>query len=240
MSSSQDPSDHTSRIDYQPSIPNIQVNSPTSPTRPAVGRTPPPPAITRARTPDPNPFSYPLLQRPPPRAGRDHATSIRLRRQPSAQALNEQAKASQAADESLVGRRRSTSEPQRPQYLSTGDVPPTNLARTTTAGSQLPNITEGRVAQHQTEENTSEPYLPGAFPDDASRPATRAGRLRAATTNTATRGLQRLASYRPGQPREQQPTEEGQPLDEQQEYEARIVDLLDVVGMWSRTLVGAK
>lgn len=181
-----------------------------------------------------------------PFPGRKRApTTIRLKRQPSANTLNSQFSAGNRTptaeqafnfdgnNDTEGNRRRSTSEPQRPTWLGTFDNGPGGLTRQHTAGSGLPDITEGRAENHTDQEphRLSTPG-PDADHEEPARPSTRVGRMRAATTNAAGRGMSRLGSFRPNAP-SRQPSQEtfgGPGHDESQgEYESEVVDLLDVV-----------
>lgn len=104
-----------------------------------------------------------------------------------------------------VGRRRSSSEPQR---LHLSPIPHTDLTRQRTGGSYMPSV----------KEETSEPH-PG-IPRAETHTANKTERMRRVSTSARSAlGLERVGSTL--RPTPSHPT---------QEYESGVVDLLDVIG----------
>jgi hypothetical protein len=139
----------------------------------------------------------------PSRPANPRQRSIRLKRLPSASAVRLTDHASgvsgHSGDETATtGRRRSTSEPQRPLSLAT-------------LGPEFPRATHMDTLSEETS-NAVHPVS-----NSAARSGTVGGRLRSASGAARSRLSRRSNSLAP-------------PEDPGHEYDARIVDLLDVVG----------
>ena len=136
-------------------------------------------------------------------------SSVRIRRLPSTplvpQINVEGADDGTSRQGEEVGRRRSSSAPQR-MHLST--APLNDLARQRTEGSHMPSV----------KEETSPPHV--SLPQPSNQRATTPGRMRKASTSARSAlGLERVGS--------RMRSSLSPPFDE---YEAGVVDLLDVVG----------
>jgi len=164
----------------------------------------PPAAAEQASTSQPNTIANPSNLTPSRPANPLRQRSIRLRRLPSASAVrltdHTSSISGHSGDEATsTGRRRSTSEPQRPLSLAT-------------PGTEFPRA----MHMDTLSEETSGAEHPVS--DSAARSATVGGRLRSASGAARSRLRRRsINSLAP-------PQESGH------EYDAQIVDLLDVVG----------
>ena len=157
--------------------------------------------------------------------GRQRSTSIRLRRQPSAHQLHQQYNAPGGPDglDENEGRRRSLSEPQRPQWHETSDQ---GLARENTITSQMPEISEDHAEHHTIRDEPQNTETLGTGTQKSTAPSSRLRAATAATTSRPRNLLRRLSSSRPTTaPHPDQPRRD-------EEYGADIVDLLDVVGQF--------
>ena len=202
-----------------PSVPTLIVEPPATETiSPRQSLRPTQPAISR------NDFSGLTPSLSTSDSLRSRASSIRLRRQPSAQQLHHQYNAPGGLDGAAdtEGRRRSFSEPQRPPWAASTDQ---GLARQDTFSSQMPEISEDHAEHHTDADGRTASEV---LDSESQKQLGHHSRLRAATTATANapRGfLRRLSSSRlstsPEPPRSRHNMEE--------EYGSDAVDLLDVV-----------
>ncbi|KAL9617733.1 MAG: hypothetical protein Q9160_007507 [Pyrenula sp. 1 TL-2023] len=201
----------------QDEIPQVNVEAPAPSTStqadPTSGLAPFPSLSELAASSQPNRNGDPIqpttsyqIPRRPLRHTRQTSSlrppSVRIRRLPSTPSLRDYAGNDGATDDE--GRRRSTSAPQRPQWL---EAPSNDLTRQTTAPSTpMPPVVEDVPYEHpQTPEPPSESGL---------APASSPGRFRRASNAALSRFSRPRASSA------QTPAHE---------YDAEVVDLLDVV-----------
>lgn len=176
--------------------------------------TPEPPIPSLRRKP-----SNPTLRPPPPRSYLTRP-SIRIQRQPSYRSEVDVTEAPRTDDNASVsrvdyadaamGRRRSSSEPQRPQWVHGGDGQGIEMI-TRKPVPQMPHIAE---EGSRAEPGPSEQQAPST---QRARGSSFLGRRRARTVSSA------------GAPRNSRP-KQTRPATEY-EYDSDLIDLLDVVGM---------
>jgi hypothetical protein len=169
-------------------------------------------------------------------------SSIRIRRLPSSNSVSRPLSGGSDthmpeerdfADPGTVGRRRSTSAPQRPVFHEPAQ---NDLTRQHTAEPFMPSIVEGQATAAQ-EARGLQPVQ--SRPDDVPRPFSNLQRTatdtsegaQAMSTGNAARGGRGLRRLRSGvlPPRQQE-------LSADSEYDADVVSMLDLIGTYYRTL----
>lgn len=196
-------------------------------------------------TPRTNASGRPLLSTGGSRESMRAPSSIRIRRLPSSTSVSRPLSGTSEthlpeerdfADPGTVGRRRSTSAPQRP---SLHDLGQDDLTRQHTAEPFMPSIVEGQATAAQ-EARGLQPV--SSRPNDAPQPFSN---LQRSTTETsgaqamnsagnAARGSRGLRRLRSGvlPPRQE--------LAADSEYDADVVSLLDLIGMYIGPLRSAQ
>jgi hypothetical protein len=170
---------------------------------PANDSSPPSPEVT--------PFPELSVPRVRPILPRVSQSSIRIRRVPSTPLIHQPSVRFQepepVREDEPDGRRRSTSEPQRPAWIGASN---TGRGRLASTASHMPNLPEESLGPNRADKQ-AQPTL-HAPPQ---------GRLRRATVAAGSAvGLRRASNT---------PTDGGE--SHSNEYESNLVDLLDVVGL---------
>lgn len=196
-------------------------------------RNPSPPTATlpnaqSRQSPPPNGTSGPRRRRPTLSAHRGQP-SIRIRRQPSSQNLRPASAAIDFADADHTGtsgRRRSSSEPQRYQY--DGSVGATSLPRSTARPGSVPMDTLAEEGAANTAQYPPGTALGGGPNEQTRRPGLLS---RASAAALSTLRLNHANTENTPQ-RERRGSKSSRDIvfDPLDEYDARLVDLLDVVG----------